>query len=302
MTLQGTLERRGVRFRQTGDKVHLCCPFCVERGKPSDTKFRLCVHAKDGWGRCMHCDWARRTAIVAVLKRLGINDTTTSFGHVEQPGVVPVVLPEDFTPLWNASNDELDQQARDYILGRGVTERQLRRYNIGVSYTKPWSHRIVFPVYMEKRLKCINARDFTGHRKPKYLLSKGDKCLAYFDTTAHTCVLSEGVIKALRIEQTVSLTCSASLLGHDLTDIQLGQIQRSECKVIVLYPDTDLVGRRGFIKIADKLCENWKGEVAMVWPVPGAADDLPLRELRKVFLCNTEAYTPRLRQRILLQK
>jgi DNA primase len=95
--------------------------------------------------------------------------------------------------------------------------------------------------------------------------------------------------------------CSAALLGHDLTDIQLAQIQRSKCRSITLWPDADLVGRRGFIKIADKLSEHWHGDVHMMWPVPGPADDVPLRAIR-LALTTVVPYTARIRHRMLLEK
>lgn len=48
MTLADVFARRGVKFRQSGDKVSLNCPFCHARGKPADAKMRLAVHVKDG--------------------------------------------------------------------------------------------------------------------------------------------------------------------------------------------------------------------------------------------------------------
>ncbi len=301
MTLQDALDKRGIRYRQSGDKIHLNCPWCPSRGKSPDTRMRLCVHAKDGWGRCMSCDWSRKTAVNAVLKQLGIVELVAGFSRADKPEAFHISLPGDFTPLWLPTTDAFDLQAQEYLRTRGITREQIRKYRLGTSYTDTYAYRILFPVYADHELKCINARDFTGRRKPKYLLSKGDKYLAFFDPEATCCVLSEGVIKALRIAQTTS-DCSAALLGHDLTDIQLKQIQDSQCRAIILYPDTDAVGRKGFLKIADKLCENWKGEVAIVWPVTGAADDLPLRELDRLFQCNTVTYSPRLRHKIQLEK
>lgn len=301
MNFQDALDHRGIRYRRTGDKVHINCPFCPSRGKPADNKMRLCVHAKEGWGKCLHCDWTRRTAVNAVLKQLGITTSVSGFerSQAEQEHVT-IYLPEDFSGLWE---NGLDDQALDYVLKRGITKEQIKRHRIGVSYSGTYAYRVIFPVYVGDNLQCINARDFTGRKKPKYLLSKGEKCLAYFEPEEPACVLSEGSIKALRIEQAVATdTCSAALLGHDLTDKQLKQIQDSQCKSVILWPDTDLVGRRGFIKIADKLSEFWSGEVAIVWPVTGPADELPLREISRLLLCNTVVYTPRIRHRMLLEK
>ncbi len=297
MTLADVLARRGVRFRQSGDKVHLNCVFCA------DTKQRLCLHAKEGWGKCLHCNWTRRTAITAVLRQLGISDAVSGTARrVEEPEAERVALPDDFEPL-DESCEGRERAAWDYVIGRGLTPDQIKNCRVGVSWTRPWQYRVIFPVYADGELRCINARDFTGRGKPKYLLSRGDKWLAYFDPASTACVLSEGVIKALRVEQALPghASCSAALLGHDLTDIQLDQLRRSECRTVVLWPDMDLVGRRGFIKIADRLLEHWRHEVAVVWPPPGPADDVTLRQIR-LALTDAAPYTARLRHRMLLEK
>jgi len=248
----------------------------------------------------MHCGWSRRTAVVATLKQLGIQDVVTGFERrINAPEVEHCELPPDFITLHDAG--ELDKQALDYILGRGITMDQLKSHGIGVSYSGRYAYRIVFPVYADGELKCFNTRDFTGRRKPKYLLSKGDKYLAYFDPSATSCVLSEGVIKAMRIEQATT-SASAALLGHDLTDNQLSQVSRSSCQLIVLWPDGDLVGRRGFIKIADKLSASWGGDVSMVWPVAGPADELPRLAIKFHLMSRTQSYTARVRHRMLLDK
>lgn len=236
------------------------------------------------------------------MRQLGINDAVSGgVPRAEEPERERLTLPEDFTRLGPGS-DGRDAVAYRYALGRGITPAQVEERAVGVSYTRPWQYRILFPVYADGELRCINARDFTGRGKPKYLLNRGDKWLSYFDADADACVLSEGSIKALRLEQVCpGGSCSAALLGHDLTDVQLAQIQRSKCRSVTLWPDADLVGRRGFIKIADRLSENWGGSVSVVWPVPGPADDVPLPEMRRA-LASAAPYTARIRHRMLLVK
>src|ERR1039458_8430880 len=81
MTFEQALLRRHISYRMSGDrtKCSINCPFCPERGKPPDTRFRLAVHTQLGWGKCLHCGWSRRTAIFAVLKQLGINEQVSGF-------------------------------------------------------------------------------------------------------------------------------------------------------------------------------------------------------------------------------
>lgn len=286
MTFQDALRRRGLRFRLAGDKLHLNCLFCASRGKPADTKQRLCIHLKHGWAKCVHCEWKHRYGMRPILRALGVESQVTTIDSPTSDQAIPsaVELPEDFQLLTHVY-DERDAIARKYILSRGITEQQIKANRIGVSYIGRYAYRIVFPVYRNHDLVGINARDFTGRRKPKYLLNKGDKSLYHFDPEAETIILSEGVIKALRISR-VTKANSASLLGHDLTDIQLEQIKQSRCKQILLYPDLDRVGKQGFIKVADKLCQQWHGRISFVWPIPGPADDIPLDVLHRVVADN----------------
>jgi len=304
MTFQEALLRRGIRFRSSsGDrqKTHLNCPFCSQRGKAPDTQFHLCVHSRQGWGRCVYCNWKHRYAILPVLKALGVPDTVTGAELdtlAEKQEVV--TLPKDFIPLTRVY-DELDLQARNYVLKRGITAEQIKNGRIGVSYSGRYAYRILFPVYVDSELKAINARDFTGTQKPKYLLSRGDKYLYRFDPKQETIVFSEGVIKALRIEQVTSFGSSA-LLGHDLTDPQLEQLQNSACKHAILFPDPDAVGRQGVAKIAEKLREQWGKKISIVTKAETPADELPLENLRETIKSNCREYDWVLRQRLLLQK
>ena len=304
MTFTEVLLRKGIKFRISGSdrgKCSVCCPFCTERGKERDTQFRLCVHVTQLWGKCLHCEWSHRYAVAPVLKQLGIIATNvTGAEHAEDPHVEPVVLPKDFQILTRVY-DDLDIQARDYILKRGVTKEQIRECTIGVSYIGKYAYRILFPIYVGEELRGINARDFTGQGIPKYLLSRGDKFLYRFDPQRKTVVFSEGVIKALRIQQVVDFGSSA-LLGHDLTEQQWQQLRESACEHVILYPDLDPVGKRGVTHIADKLLESWKGKVSVVWPVRLPADELPLEELKAVMAGNVVPYTQALRRKMTLKK
>lgn len=300
MTFQDVLIRRGIRYRISGEKLHINCPFCILRGKPQDTKQRLCIHIKKQWSRCMHCDWKHKYAVSAILKQLGIvaDNIEISVEAKQEEKAEVVTLPEDFQHLVKTT-DDFDKQARRYLLGRGITKEQIRENNIGVSYVGRYAYRVVFPIYMDGVLSGINSRDFTGRLKPKYMTSRGIKCLYNFDPNAETTIFSEGVFKALRIAQ-VTKHGSAALLGHDLTDVQLGQIQQSHCKHVILYPDIDRVGKLGALKIADKLCENWQGRVSFIWPVLIPADEQPLEDLRNDLQHNRIPYSGLTRPKLLL--
>lgn len=260
---------------------------------------RLCVHVTQHWGHCVHCSWSSRHAVFPVLRALGIEFTDVEGADLPtHTHTEPLSLPKDFMLLTHAT-DDLDQIALDYILKRGVTLDQIRRYRIGASFSGRFAYRIVFPIYADHKLKSLIARDFTGTQKPKYLLSTGDKYLWAFDPKASTCVLSEGVIKAARIQR-VSHYNSAALLGHNLTPTQLEQLSVSACKTIILYPDPDAAGRNGAATIATQLSEAFPDRnIQIVWPIDEPADESELRIIQ-TNLAHSVAYSWNVHQQLKL--
>jgi DNA primase catalytic core, N-terminal domain len=286
MTFLEVLNRRGISYKIHGpnsDKVSFNCLFCVQRGKRVDTNKLLCVHLKQGWSKCVHCDWSRRYGIKAILHELDVSYEVDESVVITEKRIEPVTLPKDFQ-LLTKTYDELDRNARRYLIKRGVTPQQIRDNRIGVSFNGKFRYRIIFPIYEGKQLRAINARDFTDTQKPKYLNSKGDKYLFHFDPEAETVILSEGVIKCLRIAQVTDF-CSTALLGHDLTDTQFSQIKRSKCKHVIIYPDPDTAGFKGAVKIADLLSSQWLNgfdtrSVSLVQSVSKPADEESLMRLK----------------------
>ena len=290
MTLQDILRRRGVPFRvSSGDqaKVHVCCVFCTGKGKGVDTQYRLCLHSKLGWGRCVHCEWKSSRAIVNFLKALRIAEVPTGFEAKQESAVIErAELPADFR-LLSDPIDDLDRRAKDYLSKRGVSDLQMRRHRVGVSYVGRYAYRILFTAYDKGELVSVNARDFTGRKIPKYLNSRGDKGIFAFEPSAKQVVLCEGAIKALRVRRSMPVSAGA-LLGSTLTDRQLAQISAGACEEIVLYPDPDAPGLAGVIKIADKLRENWGGGVKIAWPVKLPADEADPRDIRDAVKSSVE--------------
>ena len=92
-------------------------------------------------------------------------------------------------------------------------------------------------------------------------------------------MIAEGPIKALRIERVCGT--GAALLGHTLTEQQLQQVMESKAQHIVIWPDPNLVGRRGAIKVAEQLISEWKGQVSIIWPAPVPADDASWGEIKQ---------------------
>jgi hypothetical protein len=234
----------------------------------------------------------------AVLQQLSITLSVTEGGVLEAvKELPPVELPEDFSCL-TRTFDDLDAAARAYVLQRGVTPEQIAKYQIGVSFTGRYAYRVLFPVREGRVLRGIVARDYTGRQKPKYLNSPGGMALFGFDPEAETCVLSEGVFKALRLQRVQPWgTNSAAVLGHHLTEYKINQILKSKCRDLIFVPDPDLVGRQGVIRMIDDLyAQHWRGTAYVVRDVITPADEMSGEMLSNMV---AEKYTFSSRNRLL---
>ena len=304
LDLRALLLSNGIAVRSSAtdrSEITICCPFCLERGETADTRFRLGINVSKNVAHCYNCRWATRHAAQAILSHLRITRQGLSAGFyndaTDEKKEPPVQLPEDYHCLTSVY-DDMDREARQYVLQRGISMEQIKHYHIGVSFSGRFAYRIVFPIYCNKQLKSLVTRDFTGRQKPKYLNSVSDKPIAYFKPDAPRVILSEGVFKAMRIQR-VTGDCSASLLGHTLTEQQLQQIQESKCSEIVLWPDPDPPGYRGIVTVADKLREEWKGRVKIVCGNKRPADEVGLNSLQNA-MSNVRDFDWSTRAKLLL--
>jgi len=306
MTTLEILRSRGITVFQSPtdvDEIRVCCPFCPERGETPDTHFRLGINTRTGKGHCFNCGWKSRQswyALRRLVPDLDIDSISKTHSKTEiAVGPLPR-LPQDFMRLTHCY-DALDATARNYLLKRGITMEQIRKKKIGVSYFGNYAYRIIFPVWEEKKLRGIVARDFTGTQKPRYLNSHGDKYLYNF-RTAPEVVLSEGVFKCLRLERVVGdRVVSAALLGHDITETQLGQLVTGKCRKVILWPDPDSVGRRGIVAVAEKiLAFGIRIMVAANITIP--ADEEKLEVMRQRFDSGLVPYGWGLSQNVRLER
>jgi len=275
MTLREVLVRKGIRFFDApNNHISVCCLFCTEMGDSPDERFRLSINLTNGKCICFNCGFKSQSGFRRILYKLRVSGEI--MGETTEPTEQErvVALPDDFQCLSMIASD-LDEMALKYLRGRGITPRQIRQKNIGISLIGRLAYRIVFPVTYQEELIGVVARDFTKHQEPKYLNSLGRKGLYNVGGYARRVILSEGVFKVLRIERLGTGFASCGLLGRDITDYQIEQLKEMGCKEIVLWPDPDKPGRQGAAKIGARLSEEGF-HVGIVWPLKQAADEEPL--------------------------
>jgi Toprim-like len=288
MSLLDALTSHGVEYhRSVGDpnEITICCPFCEQRGQTQDFRFRLGVNIYSAKAHCFNCGWKSRNALEELSEVLTLGFIMPEDKPAPDIEQDKPELPDDFVLLHTKPKGRLYTQAWEYLRERNVTTDQMREKKMGVSFVGRFAYRIIFPVFYGDDLEGIVTRDFTGKQEPKYLNSLGIK-------TVYNCpksnkkdkiVLCEGIFDMLAIERVFTHKMFydiGALLGHDVTDRQEEILE--PYRDIVLWPDADVAGVKGFIKVAKQLAAHHR-----MFVVPpsgygkdaGATDDADLRYL-----------------------
>ena len=259
MSLLDTLISRGVDVRRSqhdSNEISICCPFC------SETRYRLGINIRKDIGHCFNCNWKSRHVTENLFLILGIEEAdipldAPTMGEVESDVELrPPSLPEDFILLCERPKGKLFNKAYQYLHERGVTDWQIEDKKIGVSFLGQYAYRIIFPIYYKNKLKGLVSRDFTGQQEPKYLNTVGEKPIYNLPVKRRSkAVLVEGIFDCLAIERVVRENFDVlALLGNRLKDSQEEDL--SEYRDIVLWPDADIAGVKGFLEIAQQLKLN----------------------------------------------
>lgn len=267
MTIIELLEAAGVEFHYgTGeDEINVCCPFCVDRGESSDSRFRLGINTASGAAHCFNCDFRART----------VNYTGTKLGEafgvkfrtrrkpfqefipkkVKRAKRNTGALPEEYE-AFGRNDCDVGKVARKYLESRGVSTLQIVRHKIGYAAVGALAWRVLFPVIDgDGKVHGCVARAIKPQMQPKYLNTPGVKVLWNAQPQYSTAVVCEGVLDALHVETALLQMRDAvavAQLGKTVTDEQLLQLRQYQ-KVIVL-PDYDRAGVAGAINLCTR-CE-----------------------------------------------
>lgn len=286
------LEMHGIEVRPGGNEneYKINCLFCVDMGTSQDTRFRLGFNLESGLGHCYNCGWSSRKAVLEIVKKLGalideVDLTEKPFTLQTRKRPDPVKLPEGLVLLSEVEeDDDIFGPALKYVLKRGVTHRQLKKYKVGASVTDDrCRYRVVFPIRdAEKKLLGYVARDWTGHQDLPYLNSVGTKSVWNSNMKGFSeklGIVSEGIFKALAIERATGYKYRSSALnGNTITNSQLMTLKGPS--EIVLFPDPGKAGIDGFLGVAQNLITQFD-KVTVAWPWPEKqADELTPKEIR----------------------
>lgn len=265
--------------RSKPDEFWICCPFCVGEGESPDRRFRLGVNVKSGLAHCYNCEWSSRGrgTVDKILTALGIGTglleivsdppvpEKSKLKEEEEPG-----LPAEFVPL--EESDEEGQVAWEYLRGRNVSPKQIEKYGIGYALAGRFAYRILFPVWVGKKIGGVVGRDYTGKQTPPYLNSRG-VARGVFNLhrvqQGQAIVMVEGVMDCLSVER-VGYRAVAPL-GRILDDEQLALIRKKHVSSVTILIDWDKDGISSAQETAQKLL-SLEIPVKIARPVDGMKD------------------------------
>lgn len=191
------------------------CPFCNHR-KP---KLEINLKTNDK-GENLYACWVcgvkgrkiskllkllkvSREDAVKVLQyvRKGFEDTSYDYS-----GEVSLELPSDFIPLWGNTNTSIPAvRAKKYLYSRGLSDFDIRKYQIGYAIEGEYADRIIIPSYNEfGKLEMFIARSikeaYITYLKPAIDTNE----IVFFDNLINwskPVIVCEGVFDAIAIKR-----------------------------------------------------------------------------------------------------
>lgn len=239
----------------SGSEIILNCLF------HSDEKGKLYISTEKGIWHCFVCnetgtfrDLVRR---MALNKKKDIN--LSDFQETVDRKPKPVILTEDERIDWPEAYQPISEstdEAKQYLLNRGLSDSQIYYYRLGVCLSGRYRGRIIVPTFNDKEeLVTFVARDYTGELKPKVLTppaSNGGHGVKDYVFNLHRAaqlghlIIGEGVFDAISLG-----TRGIALFGKTATDIQLAKIINKKPQRITIVLDPD--ARTEAEKLANKL-------------------------------------------------
>jgi len=179
LQIQRLLSHYNIPYLQEGAKnkhtrpgwIQINCPFCK-----GSQNYHLGYCLYQGYFTCWRCGFHSETETISTLLKLDWKDTKLVMGtykghgsarkalNVPTEGVSGVChLPKGSTPL--------QTQHKAYLNKRGYDSALIKHWGaIGTLWgSRPYSYRIIAPIFFQGELVSFQGRDFTGKSHLKYM-------------------------------------------------------------------------------------------------------------------------------------
>jgi len=203
-----------------------------------------------------------------------------------------VKLPEEFQPLFSASNESIiANKIRRYLHKRGITELDILKYNIGYCLSGDYEGRIIVPSYDENnQLNYFVGRSFENSYY-KYKNPSASKDIIAFENFINwnlPIVLVEGVFDAIAAKRN-----AIPILGKSLSNSLLKKIVSNNVKQVYIALDSDA------LKEAITFCEQFLSMGKSVYLV--GMDDKDPSEMGFEEFSQRMKYAPEMNMSLLMK-
>ncbi len=230
-----------------GNELAFYCPFCNHH------KQKLQVNTETQKWHCWTCNSGGKK-LTSLLKKLDVDRKTISiireiYGdsnynpQLEDADTkVFISLPKEFKSLNevpNGFNPEY-KQAIHYLNERGITEKDIVKYNIGYCTEGLYARRVIIPSYnSDGSLNYFVSRSYYPEEKMKYKNPPISKNVICFDSQVNwnePIILCEGVFDAITIKRN-----AIPLLGKFPSRLLVEKIFMSGITDIIISLDNDAI-------------------------------------------------------------
>jgi len=221
------------------------CPFCHHHKK------KLQINLQTQQWHCWVCD-AKGKRIQSLLRRLHVDshklkkiyeiygDDYVVYSNNTEEEKVELRLPSEFQSLLIEPKgiNPLFGKVKEYARKRGISEGDIKRYNIGYCDSGHYANRIIIPSYdNNNRLNYFIARSVFDEEKFKYKNPPVSKNVIMFENQINwnePITLVEGVFDAMAVKRN-----AIPLLGKFVPKILNDTIYKKEVKSINILLDED---------------------------------------------------------------
>ncbi len=230
-----------------GNELAFYCPFCNHH------KQKLQVNTETQKWHCWTCNSGGKK-LTSLLKRLDVDRKTISiireiYGdsnynpqNEDEGTKVFIQLPKEFISLAEEPkgfNPEY-KHAIHYLNERGITQKEIVKYNIGYCKEGLYSRRVIIPSYnCDGQLNYFVSRSYYPEEKMKYKnppISKNVICLESQVNWNEPIILCEGVFDAITIKRN-----AIPLLGKFPSKLLVEKIFMSGVSDIIISLDNDAI-------------------------------------------------------------
>ncbi len=278
LDIQALLIHLGIQARRVGRRYQARCP----SPEHPDKKPSWSIEDQPGQGRhgshhCFACGFGGGPwELVAAVRQCTLAEAATWLGRefggkrgqaetsIRSPEV-RIIMPSQLSTcrvpagvlVPSADGSRWFAPALDYLVQRGLTGRQIRRWGIGYALTGKLAMRIFVPVVTGDRLRTWVARAFVRaerrYLKPSRERDGDDSRSALWGEPGwrndlDTCTVAEGIFSALALER-ADAPNPCAILGSGVSPHQLAMIGTH--RRILVATDPDKAGDKAAAEILD---------------------------------------------------